>query len=746
MGSILENYDPLARLLLQVLLNSLWQGALIVVLVLCLFRVLGRVSATTRHAIWFVGLLAIAALPLLPASAQKITLPAAPANSHTQVTLTLSRRHFSVAVAERERPPVEHSSGGRTTEAASAGTSEALTDLSAAAPLATTADQRTGPSWLDRWSAKVFTGRLPLALVAVWLVVCGWMLWRILRSYYFLFRLRRELCPLPYFQRQRVQRMVTIFGFKRRVRIRTSTLVSMPMTVGGMRPLIVLPEGLIASLSQPEFESVVAHELAHIKRWDYLTNLLQHFIESYLFFHPAVWIIGKQLAIERELACDDWAVRMTGEPRRYASCLTKLAELLADSKPLAVATGIIFGKHVVSRRIEMLLNTNRNATTFVSKPALLYAIGLAVLSISVCSFISPVIAVPLTQSRAVAGERASTPAPAATQAPKSSPAKGPATAPSTAVATTAARAASAELDDELAPLPPLPPVAFEPDEPILATTPRAPVAAVMPLPLAEPRPAIWAEPAPAPRAMAMTAPRMATVAMDDWDLQVAAAKTLGSEKSETPAISETELLSVLTEIVKKDTDPAVRNEALQGIYRFRTDAGINTLIQLYDSVADAKLKGEIMGNLLRRKGDNSKAIAKLAAIAKTEKDDELRSRALSQLAYLKGDEGADQLIAVYDSLQDAKMKQRVIRSLAYNKSRKAIDKLIQIAKNDADPAIRLAAIRSLSNIDQRLYLELLDKANQRISLDGQMRLEIEVPFAVGRGRTPQAPQPARSHE
>jgi len=187
------------------------------------------------------------------------------------------------------------------------------------------------------------------------------------------------------------------------------------------------------------------------------------------------------------------------------------------------------------------------------------------------------------------------------------------------------------------------------------------------------------------------------------------------EKSKTPVIPESELLSVLTDIVKRDSDPSVRNEALQGIYRMRSDAAIDSLIQLYDSIGDSKIKGEIIGYMLRRNGDNSKAIAKLVSIAKNEKDEELRNRAIRALGNLRTEDGAEHLIQIYDGLQDQKMKQYVIRSLSANKSRKAIDKLIQIAKNDSDPTIRQYAIRGLYGIDGRLYLELVDKARPGVS-------------------------------
>jgi HEAT repeat protein len=197
------------------------------------------------------------------------------------------------------------------------------------------------------------------------------------------------------------------------------------------------------------------------------------------------------------------------------------------------------------------------------------------------------------------------------------------------------------------------------------------------------------------------------------------------DKNRQPTIPETELLSLLVDVVKRDSDPNVREEALQGICRLRSDASINALTQLYDGTSDVKLKGEIIPYLLRREGrdskvDNSRAVAKLIAIAKSEQNEELRNKAVRYLGNVRGDDGAGALIQIYDGLQDQKMKQYVIRSLAQNRSRKAVDKLIQIAKNDSDPVVRQFAIRNLYNVDNQRYLELIDKDRTRIGrVDGQ---------------------------
>ncbi len=744
--------DTLARLLLQSLLNSFWQGMIIAALVWLLLRMVKSASATTRHAVWMVSLLTIGALPLI-ALAVMLTTPPVKKEQRTPAVQPI--------VQPAIHPAVQFAAPASTPEATPAAVEEnivglnlpvgtvrskAFADYNLAAeiegsarfvtldesikvtPMATTGSVMT-PQWTEpktfrqkaqSWGADFFTGRIPVVLVCLWMVVCLLMLSRIARSYVSLFRMRRQFGPAPSEQTERVGRLAEIFGIKRQVRVFTSQQVSMPMTVGSFRPVIILPPDLARSLSTAEFESVIAHELAHIKRWDYLTNLLQRLVQSYLFFHPAVWSIGKHLVIERELACDDWAVK-TCEPRRYANCLTKLVELLSESKPFAAAAGILFGKHVISRRVEMILNRDRNATTAVSKPALVYAIGMAVVFVCVCSLISPVIAVPQAQNRERSLRRKESKSANGTQ-PKSQDVTPtplqpelppelsidvpelpePPEAPEVVDAPQAPappEVAVIEIGDDL--FPPLEVHAT----PMPALAPGRTIGAVPAAPFAQSPVATTTiqspRPAPAPAAM--------PAVIAGWDQD---------DKSKTPAISETELLGVLTEVVKRDSDPAVRNEALQGIYRMRSDAAVNALIQLYDGAGDVKVKSEIIGYLIRRNGDNSKAIAKLMTIAKSDQNEELRSRAIRYLAAVKGDEGANNLIQIYDGLQDSKMKQTVIRYLAYNKSRKAIDKLIQIAKNDSDPAIRQSAIRSLYGVDGRLYLEMVDKARPKIGMVG----------------------------
>jgi hypothetical protein len=319
--------------------------------------------------------------------------------------------------------------------------------------------------------------------------------------------------------------------------------------------------------------------------------------------------------------------------------------------------------------------------------------------VAVCSLISPVIAVPLGQ----------TPAKRAKKDSKAvAPAKSQETSPIPPVPSLPSDVVDVAEPLGIPDVPDIPEPSDTPEPELVqapgAPAPEAPVAVAI-------QPAIPGSPAQS--APALTIAPVAPEPPPAWGslTQTARVALAQDDKRAEPVIPETELINLLVDVVKRDADPNVRNEALQGLCRVRTDAGINALIQLYDGSGDVKVKGEIIRYLLRResrdsKVDNSKAIAKLTAIAKSEQNEELRNRAIAYLGNVKGDDGANILIQIYDTLQDQKMKQYVIRSLAQNRGRKAVDKLVQIAKNDTDPVVRQYAIRSLYNVDNQRYLEL----------------------------------------
>lgn len=114
---------------------------------------------------------------------------------------------------------------------------------------------------------------------------------------------------------------------KRAVAIAESALVQVPSVIGYLKPVILLPACAISGLSPQQLEGLIAHELAHVRRHDYLVNLLQIVIETLLFYHPAAWWLSKRIRQERENCCDDLAASVCGNRVAYVQALAAMEEL-----------------------------------------------------------------------------------------------------------------------------------------------------------------------------------------------------------------------------------------------------------------------------------------------------------------------------------------------------------------------------------------------------------------------------------
>jgi len=121
------------------------------------------------------------------------------------------------------------------------------------------------------------------------------------------------------------------------VQLLVSSLTQVPLVIGWFRPIILLPMACFSGLTPQQLDAVLAHELAHIRRYDYLVNLLQTIVETLLFFHPAVWWISRRIRIEREHCCDDVAVAVCGSRVEYAEALASLERQRAAVGPAMAA-------------------------------------------------------------------------------------------------------------------------------------------------------------------------------------------------------------------------------------------------------------------------------------------------------------------------------------------------------------------------------------------------------------------------
>lgn len=124
-----------------------------------------------------------------------------------------------------------------------------------------------------------------------------------------------------------VQKIAAQLNIKKPVRIYLSSLISSPMTIGFLKPLILLPVASVNHLTPEQLEAILLHELAHIRRADYLVNLLLSIVEITLFFNPFTQLIGKQIKKERENSCDDWVLQYQYNPSMYARALLSIATL-----------------------------------------------------------------------------------------------------------------------------------------------------------------------------------------------------------------------------------------------------------------------------------------------------------------------------------------------------------------------------------------------------------------------------------
>ena len=137
---------------------------------------------------------------------------------------------------------------------------------------------------------------------------------------------RRHARPAEREWQTRLDALARGMGLRRAIRLLVSDRIAVPAAWGVFRAVVVLPSSLLAGLSPAQIETILLHELAHIRRHDYLVNLLQAVVETLLFYHPAVWWVSGVARREREHCCDDAVVARLGDPMPYARALLHLEE------------------------------------------------------------------------------------------------------------------------------------------------------------------------------------------------------------------------------------------------------------------------------------------------------------------------------------------------------------------------------------------------------------------------------------
>jgi len=182
-----------------------------------------------------------------------------------------------------------------------------------------------------------------------------------------------------------VQQLSYQLGIKRTVSIYVSQIVKTPLTIGYFKPIILIPFATLNYLSAEQMEAVIIHELAHIKRFDYLFNLFLALIEASLFFNPFMQLISRHIKRERENCCDDWVLQYEYNAASYAMALLHIANYQAHNT--AVAMKAIGDKQVLLGRIKRIIE--KNEKTFFYYRHQLFALLVMTIVFSTLAFLSP---------------------------------------------------------------------------------------------------------------------------------------------------------------------------------------------------------------------------------------------------------------------------------------------------------------------------------------------------------------------
>lgn len=221
---------------------------------------------------------------------------------------------------------------------------------------------------LDSWRTLLQT-RLPW-IVSLWSLGAALLALRMALGMAWIGRIRRaHEGSVDAGWQARLDRLAERFGLRRKVALRVADELDSPVAAGWWRPIVLVPAALIARMPPDLLEALLAHELAHVKRYDYLVNLVQSAIEALLFYHPVVWWLSKRIRAERECIADELAAQALGEPKRLALALQRL-DLIRDAggfpQPTALVTQFAPAAHGgnLMSRIQRLVRPDRHALSW----------------------------------------------------------------------------------------------------------------------------------------------------------------------------------------------------------------------------------------------------------------------------------------------------------------------------------------------------------------------------------------------
>jgi beta-lactamase regulating signal transducer with metallopeptidase domain len=218
-------------------------------------------------------------------------------------------------------------------------------------------------------------------IVIIWLVGMVMALLRLLGNISYVYYLRNKMnFSVDEFWENTLSNIARKLQVKKSIAILESALVRAPLVIGHLKPIILFPIGAINRLSTDDVEAIIAHELAHIKRNDYIVNICLNIAESIYYFHPAMWWLTSQISAEREHCCDDIAIDTLGSPMSYAKSLVAVQEMAYYSPQLAMAFASKENKSQLAIRVNRIFSKPVRAINAKEKGiASVFVLGLLIL-------------------------------------------------------------------------------------------------------------------------------------------------------------------------------------------------------------------------------------------------------------------------------------------------------------------------------------------------------------------------------
>jgi beta-lactamase regulating signal transducer with metallopeptidase domain len=294
------------------LLHSLWQSALLAILVFLLLRWMRNSSSNQRYLVGVIGMFVMFCLPIVTYFRQ---------NSLYVADIQIDRQIVDYVLLDKTIQ----------TAGSTGSTNDLINQLG---------------SYIGQ-NAGLFT--------IFWITGVSLMLIRFSGGIWLTYRLKRKgriVCPEHW--QLRLNIICNQLGINRKVRIFESMKITMPMVIGYIKPVILIPAGTLAQMPYDQIEMVLLHELAHIRRADYLVNIFQSLVEILLFFNPFIWWITAVIRHERENCCDDLALGLNQQPGSLAKALVNLSEIKLNQS--FTSNLLYFNKINTMKRIERMFH------------------------------------------------------------------------------------------------------------------------------------------------------------------------------------------------------------------------------------------------------------------------------------------------------------------------------------------------------------------------------------------------------